>query len=187
MLAVIDAEAKAMLTFVVVGGGPTGVETAGALAELITHVMAKDYPHMDISETRIVMEQLTRIASYPDELRKATHRLLSRKNVEIKFNAKLTDYNGQRVSLADGTYIAANTLIWTAGVKASGITSRLGVQLAGSGRVRSEATLQVPAHAEVYVIGDAAYLENGNGQPLPMLSTVAIQQGDAVAENIQRA
>ena len=185
-----DAEKrKAMLTFVVVGGGPTGVETAGALAELISHVMRREYPTLDINETRVLLLEAADalIASYPDELRKATHRLLSGKNVEIMFNAKLTDYNGQRVMLADGTHIATNTLIWTAGVKASGITSRLGVQLAGSGRVRSEATLQVPAHAEVYVIGDAAYLENGNGQPLPMLSTVAIQQGEVVAENIQRA
>jgi NADH dehydrogenase len=185
-----DAEKrKAMLTFVVVCGGPTGVETAGALAELISHVMKREYPTLDISETRVLLLEAADalIASYPDELRKATHRLLSGKNVEIKFNAKLTDYNGQRVTLADGTYIAANTLIWTAGVKASGITSRLGVQLAGSGRVRSEATLQIPDRPEVYVVGDAAYLENGNGQPLPMLSTVAIQQGNSVAENIQRA
>ena len=180
---------KALLTFVVVGGGPTGVETAGALAELISHVMRREYPTLDINETRVLLLEAANalIVSYPDELRKATHRLLSEKNVEIKFNAKLTDYNGQRVTLADGTHIPTNTLIWTAGVKASQITSRLGVQLAGSGRVRSEATLQVPGHAEVYAIGDAAYLENGNGQPLPMLSTVAIQQGKAVAENIQRA
>jgi len=185
-----DAEKrKAMLTFVVVGGGPTGVEISGALAELISHVMRREYPALDINETRVVLLEAGEalITSYPDELRKDTHRLLSGKNVDVKFKAKLTDYNGQRVTLADGTYIAANTLIWTAGVKASGITSQLGVQLAGSGRVRSEATLQVPAYAEAYVIGDAAYLENGNSQPLPMLSTVAIQQGDAVAENIQRA
>jgi NADH dehydrogenase len=103
------------------------------------------------------------------------------------FNAKLTDYNGQRVLLADGTEIRTNTLIWTAGVKASGITSRLGVQVAGSGRVRTETTLQLPDHSEVYILGDAAYLENGNGQPLPMLSTVAIQQGNVSADNILRA
>jgi len=185
-----DAEKRrAMLTFVVVGGGPTGVETAGALAELISHVMRREYPTLDINETRVLLLEAGEalIASYPNKLRNATYHLLSGKNVEIKFNAKLTDYNGQRVMLADGTHIATNTLIWTAGVKASGITSRLGVQLAGSGRVRCEATLQVPDRAEVYVIGDAAYLENGNGQPLPMLSTVAIQQGESVVKNIQRA
>ena len=180
---------KSMLTFVVVGGGPTGVETSGALAELISHVMRKEYPTLDIREARVVLLEAGEalIASYPDELRKATLRLLKRKNVEVMFNAKLTDYNGQRVTLADGTEIKSNTLIWTAGVKASGITSRLGVQVAGLGRVRAEATLQLPGHPEVYVLGDAAYLENGNGQPLPMLSTVAIQQGNAGANNIMHA
>jgi len=185
-----DAEKrKAMLTFVVVGGGPTGVETSGALAELISHVMRKEYPTLDIQEARVLLLEAgdALIASYPDELRKATLRLLEKKNVEVFFNAKLTDYNGERVLLADGMVIKTNTLIWTAGVKAAGITSRLGVQVAGSGRVRSEATLQLPGHSDVYVLGDAAYLENGNGQPLPMLSTVAIQQGNAVADNIQRA
>lgn len=185
-----DAEKrKAMLTFVVVGGGPTGVETSGALAELISHVMRKEYPELDIREARVLLLEAGNalIASYPDELRKATHRLLSKKNVEVRFNARLTDYNGQRVLLADGTEIQTNTLIWTAGVQAARITSRLGVQVAGSGRVRSEATLQLPGHPEVYVLGDAAYLENGDGQPLPMLSTVAIQQGECVARNIRRA
>ena len=185
-----DAEKrKSMLTFVVVGGGPTGVETSGALAELIVHVVKKEYPTLDVREARVLLLEAgdALIASYPDELRKATLRLVKEKNVEVMFNAKLTDYNGQRVLLADGTEIKTNTLIWTAGVKASGITERLGVQVAGSGRVRAEATLQLPGHPEVYVLGDAAYLENGNGQPLPMLSTVAIQQGNVVGDNIKRA
>ncbi|NJC97548.1 MAG: FAD-dependent oxidoreductase [Anaerolineales bacterium] len=185
-----DAEKrKALLTFVVVGGGPTGVETAGALAELISHVMRKEYPTIDPAETRVLLLEAGNalIASYPDELRRATHRLLSKKNVEIQYNARLTDFNGQRVRLADGTQIMTHTLIWTAGVKAAEITNQLGVRQAGSGRVRVAESLQMPDHPEVYVIGDAAYLENGNGQPLPMLSTVAIQQGNAVAENIRRA
>jgi len=180
---------KGMLTFVVVGGGPTGVETAGALAELVSHVMSREYTALDIREARVILLEAgdTLIASYPDDLRKATHRLLINKKVEVMFNARLTDYNGQRVLLSDKSEIQANTLIWTAGVKAAGITSRLGVDVAGSGRVRSEATLQLPEHPDVYVIGDMAYLENENGQPLPMLSTVAIQQGQAVAGNIERA
>jgi NADH dehydrogenase len=185
-----DAEKrKSMLTFVVVGGGPTGVETSGALAELISHVMRKEYPTLDIREACVLLLEAGNalIAGYPDELRKATLRLLKKKNVEVVFNAKLTDYNGQCILLADGTEIRANTLIWTAGVQASEITRSLGVEVAGSGRVRSEAALQLPGHPEVYILGDASYLENGNGQPLPMLSTVAIQQGKLAAENIQRA
>jgi NADH:ubiquinone reductase (H+-translocating) len=184
-----EEKRRAMLTFVVVGGGPTGVETSGALAELISHVMRKEYPTLDIREARVLLLEAGEalIASYPDQLRKATHRLLSKKNVEVMFNARLTDYNGQRVLLADGTEIRTHTLIWTAGVKAAGIVGRLGVQVAGAGRVRTEQTLQLPEHPEVYVLGDAAYLENGNGQPLPMLSTVAIQQGNVAADNIKRA
>lgn len=97
-----DAEKrKAMLTFVVVGGGPTGVETSGALAELISHVMKKEYSTLDIREARVLLLEAGNalIASYPNELRKATHRLLKKKNVEVMFNAKLEDYNGQRVEI----------------------------------------------------------------------------------------
>ncbi len=180
---------RAMLTFVIVGGGPTGVEVAGALAELISHVMRREYRELDVREARVLLLEAgdALIASYPDELRKSTLRLVQKKNVEVMFNAKLTDYNAQRVTLADGGQIKTNTLIWTAGVQAAEVVETLEVARAGSGRVRAEATLQLPNHPEVYVLGDAAYLENGNGQPLPMLSTVAIQQGNVVADNIQHA
>ena len=179
---------KAMLTFVVVGGGPTGVETAGALAELITHVLAKDYPHMDLQDVRVLLLEAgpNVMASYPAELRKATTDLLKKKKVEVLTNTKLMDYNGRTITLGDGGQIHTHTLIWTAGVKAAGMLDSLKVEQAGSGRVRVEASLQIKAHAEVFVIGDAAYLENGNGQPLPMLSTVAIQQGKLTAQNIRK-
>jgi len=179
---------KALLTFVVVGGGPTGVETAGALAELITHVMTKDYPEMDLRESRVLLLEATGnvMAAYPDELRKSTMDLLRSKNVEILLNAQLTDYNGQRITLADGRHIDAYTLIWTAGVRAAEITDRLGVQQAAARRVRVGPTLQLPQRPEVFVIGDAAYVEDAKGQPLPMLATVAQQQAKAAARNIQK-
>jgi len=179
---------KALLTYVVVGGGPTGVETSGALAELIIHIMKRDYPHMDLNEVRVLLLEAgpNVMASYPDELRKATMRLLKNKNVEILTDTKLADYNGQKVTLGEGKKIEANTLIWTAGVKAAGITNQLGVELAGSGRVRVADNLQIKDHTGVFVVGDAAYLENGGGRPLPMLSTVAIQQGRLTAQNIQK-
>src|SRR5918996_5699293 len=158
---------KALLTFVVVGGGPTGVETAGALAELITHVLTKDYPHMDLRDVRVLLIEATDrvMPAYPDGLRKATMDLLQSKKVEILLNAKLTDYNGQRVMLADGRQIDSCTLIWTAGVRAARLIDRLGVQQAAFGRVRVEPTLQLPEHPEVFVIGDAAYFEDENRQP----------------------
>ena len=179
---------KALLTFVVVGGGPTGVETAGALAELITHVLAKDYPQMDLKDVRVLLiEAMDHLmGNYPDELRMATIDLLHRKNVEILLNTKLSDYNGRQISLGDGTQINTHTLIWTAGVRAAELIDRLGVQQAASGRVRVEPTLQLPQHPEVFILGDAAYLEDGEGQPLPMLATVAQQQAKVTAKNIRR-
>ncbi|MDQ2691418.1 MAG: NAD(P)/FAD-dependent oxidoreductase [Chloroflexota bacterium] len=179
---------KALLTFVVVGGGPTGVETAGALAELITHVMAKDYPQMDLSESRVLLLEATGslMASYPDELRKATQDLLESKNVEVLLNTRLTDYNGRTVTLADGKRIDAHTLIWTAGVRSAELTDRLGLAQAAAKRVCVDPTLQLPQHPEVFVIGDAAYVEDEKGQPLPMLATVAQQQAVTAANNIKR-
>src|SRR5215211_2163172 len=96
---------KALLTFVVVGGGPTGVETAGALAELITHVMAKDYPHMDLSDVRVLLIEAmdSVMMAYPQELRKATTSLLESMGVKILLNTRLTDYDGRRITLADGS------------------------------------------------------------------------------------
>ena len=178
---------KALLTFVVVGGGPTGVETAGALAELITHVMAKDYPQMDLRESRVLLIEATGtvMPAYPNELRKATMDLLRGKNVEIMLNCRLTDYNGQTVTLADGNRIEAHTLIWTAGVRSAELTDRLGLGQASAGRVRVEPTLQLSNHPEVFVIGDAAYVEDRNGQPLPMLATVAQQQAKTAARNLR--
>ena len=179
---------KALLTFVVVGGGPTGVETAGALAELITHVMTKDYPQMNLNEVRVLLIEATGtvMPAYPDGLRKATVRLLEGKNVEILLNTRLTDYNGRRVAFADGSHVDAHTLIWTAGVRSAKITDSLGVQQAAAGRVRVEPTLQLPQHPEVFIIGDAAYVEDEKGQPLPMLATVAQQQAKTAARNLQK-
>ena len=185
----VDAEKrKALLTFVVVGAGPTGVETAGALAELIRHVLTKDYPHMDLKDVHVLLIEATGsvMATYPAELRKATMKLLESKGVEILLNTRLTDYNGQTVTLADEEQINTYTLIWTAGVRSAELTDRLGVPQAGSKRVRVEPTLQLPEHPEVFVIGDSAYLEDEQGRPLPMLATVAQQEARVAVKNIQK-
>ncbi len=184
-----DAEKrKAMLTFVIVGGGPTGVETAGALSELITHVMKKDFPRLNLNDAQVILLEAgpTLINAYPDELREATFKLLRNKNVDIRLNTKMLDFNGQRVALGDGSAIETQTLIWTAGAKVAEIVDSLGVEQASMGRVRVTPSLQLPQFPDAFVIGDAAFLVNGNGQPLPMLSTVAIQQGKSTAKNIRR-
>ncbi|MCQ3935634.1 MAG: FAD-dependent oxidoreductase [Chloroflexi bacterium] len=179
---------KTMLTFVIVGGGPTGVETAGALAELITHVMRKDYPRLNLKEARVILLEAgaNLIGAYPDELRRATLRLLQKKKVDVRLNSKMKDFNGQRILLEDGSIIETQTLIWTAGAKAAELIDSLPVEKAGMGRVRVTPTMQLPLFPDAFVIGDAAFLVNGNGQPLPMLSTVAIQQGQVTAKNIRR-
>lgn len=178
---------KAMLTFFIVGGGPTGVETAGALAELITHVMRKDYPRLNFSEAKVILLEAgaNLIAAYPEELRQSALRLLKKKNVDVRLNTKMLDFNGQRVMLGDGSMVETQTLIWTAGAKAAEIIDSLPAEKASMGRVRILPTLNLPLFPEAFVVGDAAFLTNEADQPLPMLSTVAIQQGQAAAKNIR--
>jgi NADH dehydrogenase len=179
---------RALLTFVIVGGGPTGVETAGALAELIRHVMTKDYPHMDLNDVRVLLLEAGDhlMGSYPDELRKATFDLLAGKKVEIMLNTKLVDYNGTRIKLGDGRQIETQTLLWTAGVRAAELAGQLAVKQTASGQVLTDETLQLPGHQEVFVIGDAAHTVNGDGHPLPMLATVAQQEAKAAVHNLRR-
>jgi NADH:quinone reductase (non-electrogenic) len=179
---------RALLTFGIVGGGPTGVETAGALAELIRMVIAKDYPQMDLRDVHVLLLESTGhlMESYPDALRKATFDLLSRKHVEIWLNTRLTDYDGKRMTLADGRQIAAGTLIWTAGVRAGELADRLHLPQASGFRLITEDTLQLAGHPEVFLIGDAAYLVDEAGKPLPMLATVAQQEARAATDNLKK-
>ncbi len=183
-----DAERRrALLTFVIVGGGPTGVEMAGALSELIRLVLVKDYPRLNIKDVRVLLLEATDrlLAAMPPRLSTAAERTLWRKHVEVRFGATVQDYDGDRVALKGGEVIPARTLIWAAGAQAVSLAARLGLQTARQGRVVVEPTLQVPGHPEVSVIGDAAYVESG-GQPLPMMAPVAIQMAETAATNIAR-
>ena len=184
-----DAERRrARLTFIVVGGGPTGVEMAGALSELIRLVLVKDYPRLNIKDVRILLLEATDkiLAALPERLREAAVKTLWRKWIEVRFSAVVADFDGERVQLKSGEVIPARTVIWAAGVKAAPLSNRLGLTAVRQGRIPVEPTLQVPGHPEVYIIGDASYLEE-NGEPLPMVAPVAIQMGRSVARNIARA
>jgi NADH dehydrogenase len=178
---------RARLTFVVVGGGPTGVEMAGALSELIRLVLVKDYPRLNIKDVRILLLEATDklLAAMPERLREAAGRTLWRKWIEVRFSASVADFDGERVRLKSGEVIPAHTVIWAAGVKAASLNATLGLAPARQGRIPVEPTLQVSGHPEVYLIGDAAYVEE-NGAPLPMVAPVAIQMAEIAAHNIVR-
>ena len=179
---------RARLTFVVVGGGPTGVEMAGALSELIRLVLVKDYPRLNIKDVRVLLLEATDrvLAAMPERLREAAAATLWRKHVEVRFGATVANFDGARVALKSGEVIPAHTVIWAAGAQASRLGAGLGLPTGRQGRVVLEPTLRVPGHPEISVIGDAAYFEDG-GQPLPMVAPVAIQMADVVAKNIGHA
>src|SRR2546423_4572629 len=178
---------RALLTFIVVGGGPTGVEMAGALSELIRLVLVKDYPRLNIKDVRILLLEATDklLATMPERLREAAGKTLWRKYVEVRFGATVADYDGKQIRLKSGEVIPTRTVIWAAGVRATSLSTALGLQPGRQGRIPVEPTLQVPGHPEVFIIGDAAYREQ-DGAPLPMVAPVAIQMGKAAARNIMR-
>jgi NADH dehydrogenase len=183
-----DAEARrALLTFVVVGGGPTGVEMAGALSELIRLVLVKDYPRLNIKDVRVLLLEATDrlLGPMPERLREAAAETLWRKHVEVRFGAAVAECDDTRVRLKSGEVIPAHTLIWAAGVQAVSLTTTLGLTTVRQGRVAVTPTLQLPDHPEVHVIGDAAYLE-ADGAPLPMMAPVAMQMAEAASRNVVR-
>ena len=176
---------QALLTFVIVGGGPTGVETAGALSELIRLVLRRDYPQLDLSSLRVVLLEAadSLLAAFPAHLRESAISQLAAKHVDVQLGAKVKNYDGQIIALEDGTQIPTETVLWSAGVQAASLIGRLGLEQVKAGRVKVLPTLQVPGYPAAYIIGDAAYLEEG-GQALPMVATVAAQQGAHAAVNI---
>lgn len=183
-----DAETRrALLTFVVAGGGPTGVEMAGALSELIRLVLAKDFPRLPVQEARVLLLEAADklLPAMPADLSAETARALGEKQVEVRFGAAVAGYDGSAVALRGGGSIPARTLIWAAGIRAAGLVESLGVPLARQSRVPVTPSLQLAGHPEVFVIGDAAHLEDANGQPLPMLAPVAMQQAACAAANIR--
>lgn len=181
-----SAERKAMLTFVVVGGGPTGVESAGAFSELIRLVLTKDYPRLDVGDVQVILLEAAQrlLPGMPEDLARETARTLERKGVQVRFGATVTSADGRMITLRDGAQIASRTLLWAAGVRAVSLLEKGGFPLAAQKRVRILETLQHPEHPEVFVIGDAAYLEDAEGVSLPMVAPVAMQQAGVAARNI---
>jgi NADH:quinone reductase (non-electrogenic) len=176
---------RVLLTFAVVGAGPTGVELAGALSELIRLVLRKDFRDLDLGEVRVLLLEAadSLLAAFTRPLQEAARRSLEKKGVELLFGAKVEEVTAESVRLAGGREIPVGTVIWTAGVRASEVGSAIGVELGRQARVKVEPTLQLPGHPAVFVIGDLAGATDG-GRPLPMLIPVAMQEGRRVAATI---
>jgi NADH dehydrogenase len=179
-------ERAALTTMVVVGGGPTGLETAGALHELYNYVLKKEYRQSDGVRAKVILTEATDrlLIPYPSNLQQAAKRQLESLGVDVRVNAPVKEFDGKRVVLQDGTVIPCHTLVWAAGVKASPMAEMLQVPLQRQGRVPVEPTMRVDGRENIYVVGDMAYLEDDSGRPYPMLIPVAKQQGILAADNI---
>ena len=179
------AQRRVLLTFAVVGAGPTGVELAGSIAELIRLVLRKDYRDLELSEVRVLLLEgaAAPLGTFAPALREAARKSLEKKGVEVLLGAKVETVDESSIKLVGGKEIVAGTVIWTAGVRASDLGKALGIELGRQARVKVDPTLQVPGHPAVFVIGDLAGATDG-GAPLPMLIPVAMQQGKQVGATI---
>lgn len=178
---------RQMLTFVIAGGGATGVECAGGLAELIHQVLTKDYPGIDFGEVRLVLVEggSRLLPSFPEPLSRFTAEKLQQKGVEVLFGSMVAEFDGAAITMTDGRQLQTRTLVWAAGVAAEPLAGRLGVETDRLGRVVINQTLQVSDYPEIFIAGDAACLRI-DGHPLPMIAPVAVQQAAAAAQNIIR-
>jgi NADH dehydrogenase len=180
------AEQKFLLTFVIVGGGPTGVELAGALAEIARHALKAEYDAIDPASARIILLEAgpSILTSFPESLRASARRSLVRLGVEVRENSAVTDIDDRGVSIGSQR-LDAHTVLWAAGVAASPIGRDLGT-VDRVGRVIVEPDLSVPGHPEVFVAGDLACFTHQTGKPLLGVAQVAKLMGKHAAANIAR-
>jgi len=187
-----DPEAqRRLLTFVIIGGGPTGVELAGALAEIACRTLREDFRNIRTESARIVLVEGSPclLNSFPPGLRDRARQSLERLGVEVHTSSVVTAVQPEGVVWRSGDKeerLAAETVLWAAGVAASPLAKSLGVPLDRAGRVTAEPTLAVPGHPRVFVAGDVCALEQ-DGRPLPGVAQVAKQEGTHAARNVIRA
>lgn len=177
---------KELMTFVVVGGGPTGVELAGSISELARYVLDRDFRSIypEFAEILLLEGGPRILPSFAEALSASAEEQLTRLGVKVRKNAKVTNIDATGVYLGERKINAA-TVIWGAGVRATALTQKLGVPVDRAGRLLIQPDLTVPEHPNVFAIGDMTFLEQ-DGKPLPGVSPVAMQMGRQVAKNIQR-
>lgn len=182
-----EEERRRMLSFVVVGGGPTGVEEAGALTELIA-VQKKEYHNLDFDEVSVKLIEATPdvLLMMAPNLRQHTVKVLERKGVDVLLNTQVMDYDGESLKLKDGTEIPTKTVIWAAGVKAVPFIANCGSEVDRGGRIIVNEKLQVEGSENVFAIGDCAHFQHGTERPLPTVAPVATQQAKVAYENIMK-
>lgn len=181
-----DAAVKAaLMTFVIVGGGPTGVEFAGSLAELTQHVLTRDFAELDSRRSRIILIESGGevLPMFPHKLQRYALRRLEKMKVTVRLNSRVTDAEPDRVLLKDGSHIPSHTLFWAAGVRTAPLADAIDVPKARGGRIPVEHDLSLKDHPDVFVIGDMGYMEQ-DGAPLPQVAPVAMQQGKYAAHVI---
>ncbi|HEX5159380.1 MAG TPA: NAD(P)/FAD-dependent oxidoreductase [Ktedonobacterales bacterium] len=187
LMAASDPErVRSLLTFVIVGGGPTGVELAGAIAELAHRTLRGDFRHIDVTSARIVLiEALPRLLNtFPESLSEKATRKLEKLGVEVRTGGRVEEVDADGVIVA-GERIASRTVIWAAGVKASPAGAWIGAETDRAGRVLVNGDLSVPDHPEIFVLGDTASAMGDGGKPLPGVAPVAMQQGRYVGRTIR--
>ncbi len=180
------AERAKLLTFVVVGAGPTGVELAGAIADIARRTLSRDFRNVQTATTRVVLIEGAQkvLAPFPDPLPERARRQLEAVGVEVRLGQLVEQVDADGV-IVSGERISAANVLWAAGNVASPLARTLGVPLDPVGRVRVEPDLSIPGHPEVMVVGDLAHWAHGRAQPLPGVAQVAMQGGAHAAANIR--
>jgi NADH dehydrogenase len=177
------------LNIVVVGGGPTGIETAGALAELYHGVFPKDYPDVAPGKARITLVEAGPVLfpMFKPVIRTYTEKALAKRDVEVLTGEVVASIEQRRVTLKSGAVLKAHTLVWGAGLQANRLVQSLGLELEKGNRIGVDEELRVPAHPEVYAVGDVAAITDAKtDQVLPQLGSVALQAGEHAGETIAR-
>jgi NADH dehydrogenase len=182
------AEAEEYLNFVIVGGGPTGVELAGAIAEIAHKTLSKNFRKIDPSKTQVYLVEAAShvLPSYPEDLSDKARKQLESMGVKVLLNTKVTDISADHVELSSHGIIKTHNVIWAAGNQASPLLQTLQVPLDRQGRAFVQPDLSIPDYPNIFVIGDAAHFKDSSDQPLPGIAPVALQQAAFVAKVIEK-